>query len=49
MITDTAPLRYPYYHKPDDTADKLRYDFLNEVVEGLKGVVADLVVSPGAA
>jgi Zn-dependent M28 family amino/carboxypeptidase len=44
MITDTAPLRYPYYHTPQDTADKLRYDFLAEVVRGLRGLVADLVL-----
>lgn len=43
MITDTAPLRYPHYHKPSDTPDKLRYDFLNGVVEGLKASVWDLV------
>lgn len=42
MITDTAPLRYPYYHKPDDMPDKLRYDFLNAVVEGLTASVWDL-------
>jgi Zn-dependent M28 family amino/carboxypeptidase len=47
MITDTAPLRYPHYHKPDDRPDKLRYDFLDDVVEGLQGVVADLVLRPG--
>jgi hypothetical protein len=44
MITDTAPLRYPHYHKPDDTPDKLRYNFLDGVVEGLQGVVTDLVL-----
>ena len=49
MITDTAPLRYPHYHKPDDTPEKLRYDFLNGVVEGLQAVVADLVASPDSA
>lgn len=42
MVTDTAPFRYPHYHKPSDTPDKLRYDFLNGVVEGLQGVVRDL-------
>jgi Zn-dependent M28 family amino/carboxypeptidase len=42
MVTDTAPLRYPYYHKAADTPDKLRYDFLSGVVEGLKGTVRDL-------
>jgi Zn-dependent M28 family amino/carboxypeptidase len=42
MVTDTAPLRYPYYHKADDMPDKLRYDFLNAVVEGLTASVWDL-------
>ena len=42
MVTDTAPLRYPYYHKPDDLPDKVRYDFLNAVVEGLTASVWDL-------
>jgi hypothetical protein len=43
MITDTAPLRYPHYHKADDTPEKLRYDFLDGVVEGLEATVGDLV------
>jgi Zn-dependent M28 family amino/carboxypeptidase len=42
MVTDTAPLRYPFYHTPADTPDKLRYDFLTGVVHGLHGVVATL-------
>jgi Zn-dependent M28 family amino/carboxypeptidase len=48
MITDTAPLRYPYYHKAEDTPEKLRYDFLDGVIEGLTGVVSDLVASDSA-
>jgi Zn-dependent M28 family amino/carboxypeptidase len=43
MLTDTAPLRYPHYHKPEDTPDKLDYDFLGEVVAGVRGVITDLV------
>jgi hypothetical protein len=46
MVTDTAPLRYPFYHKPQDTPEKVQYDFLNHVVEGLKGLAFDLVTSP---
>jgi Zn-dependent M28 family amino/carboxypeptidase len=45
MVTDTAPLRYPYYHKAADMPDKLRYDFLSGVVDGLKGTVRDLVMA----
>ena len=42
MVTDTAPFRYPHYHKRSDTPDKLRYDFLNGVIQGLKEIVWDL-------
>jgi Zn-dependent M28 family amino/carboxypeptidase len=45
MVTDTAPLRYPYYHKPEDTPDKLDYEFLRDVVEGIRGVVRDLAAT----
>ncbi len=43
MVTDTAPFRYPYYHGPSDTPDKLDYDRTARVVEGLRRVVEDLV------
>ncbi len=42
MITDTAPFRYPYYHEPEDTPDKISYDNLTRVVSGLEHVIADL-------
>jgi Zn-dependent M28 family amino/carboxypeptidase len=42
MITDTAPFRYPYYHTEDDTPDKLDYDRLARVVDGVDQVIADL-------
>ena len=42
MVTDTAPFRYPHYHEPTDTPDRLRYDKLAHVVEGLVPVVASL-------
>lgn len=45
MVTDTAPLRYPYYHKPGDTIEQLDYDFLAEVTEGVRGIVADIVTN----
>jgi hypothetical protein len=44
MVTDTAPLRYPHYHKPSDTTEKLRYDFLNGVVQGIESVLCEMVV-----
>src|SRR5262249_13405932 len=41
MVTDTAPFRYPYYHTREDTPEKLDYDRLALVVDGLRAVVAD--------
>ena len=35
MITDTAPYRYPHYHKTTDTPDKLNFPVFAKVVEGL--------------
>jgi Zn-dependent M28 family amino/carboxypeptidase len=35
MVTDTAFYRYPYYHSPQDTAEKLDYARLGQVTEGL--------------
>lgn len=39
MITDTAPYRYPFYHTPQDTPDRLDYDRMARVVHGLTHVV----------
>jgi hypothetical protein len=42
MVTDTAIFRYPHYHDPSDTPDKLDYDRLARVVAGIERVVRDL-------
>jgi Zn-dependent M28 family amino/carboxypeptidase len=42
MVTDTAPYRYPHYHRPTDTPDKLHYDHMTRVVWGLVGAVQSL-------
>jgi Zn-dependent M28 family amino/carboxypeptidase len=42
MVTDTAPFRYPFYHTPEDTPDKIDYTRLAQVTEGLGGVIATL-------
>ena len=42
MVTDTAPFRYPHYHEPTDTPDKLDYDRLALVVSGLEKTIAEL-------
>ena len=43
MVTDTANFRYPYYHTPEDTIDKVDFDRLARVVRGLEKVVAEMV------
>lgn len=35
MVTDTAFYRYPYYHAPEDTPEKVDHDRLAAVTEGL--------------
>ncbi len=47
MITDTAPFRYPHYHLPTDTPDKLDFDRMARVVAGLERVVEDLAGKRG--
>jgi hypothetical protein len=46
MVTDTAPYRYPHYHKRQDTPDKVDYGRLARVVQGLEGVIRDLATQP---
>ena len=45
MVTDTALFRYPYYHSPEDTPDKIDYDSLAIVTSGLQSVILDLTRS----
>jgi hypothetical protein len=42
QISDTAPFRYVHYHQETDTPDKLDYDRLARVVDGLEKVIAEL-------
>jgi Zn-dependent M28 family amino/carboxypeptidase len=42
MVTDTAPYRYPWYHTAEDTPDKIDYDKLAAVVDGIEAVVRSL-------
>ncbi len=42
MVTDTAPFRYPHYHARSDTPDKLDYESMTRVVQGLQDVISDL-------
>jgi Zn-dependent M28 family amino/carboxypeptidase len=43
MITDTAPFRYPDYHSPRDTPDKVDYEKMVYVVKGMKKVIETLL------
>jgi hypothetical protein len=42
MITDTALFRNPYYHTFQDTAERLDFNKMARVVEGIRSVVASL-------
>lgn len=42
MVTDTAYNRYPHYHLPSDTPEKLDYERLARVTLGLAGVLREL-------
>lgn len=42
MVTDTAPFRYPHYHTPEDTVDKIDFEKTARVVRGLESVAAAL-------
>ncbi|MEY2545096.1 MAG: hypothetical protein QOG48_213 [Verrucomicrobiota bacterium] len=42
MITDTAPFRYPHYHRASDTPDKIDYDRFALVVSAMENVIVDL-------
>ncbi|HEV3028441.1 MAG TPA: M28 family peptidase [Planctomycetota bacterium] len=46
MVTDTAPFRYPHYHLPGDTPDKIDYDRCARVVDGVEEVVRVLAGIP---
>ncbi|CAN1722370.1 M28 family peptidase [Hyphomicrobium sp. 1Nfss2.1] len=43
MITDTALFRYPEYHTPSDTPDKVDYDKLAHITQGVAATVRDLL------
>jgi Zn-dependent M28 family amino/carboxypeptidase len=46
MATDTAPLRYKHYHRATDTPDKIDFEWLERVVDGLQGVLRRAVDKP---
>lgn len=42
MLTDTAPLRNPHYHRPTDAPETLDYTFLTNVTRALLAALASL-------
>jgi hypothetical protein len=42
MVTDTAPFRYPHYHEPTDTPEKLDFERMARVAAGIGRVVEKL-------
>ena len=42
MVTDTAPFRYPWYHAAGDTPDKIDYERLAHVIDGLEAVIESI-------
>jgi hypothetical protein len=42
MITDTALFRYPHYHRPSDTPDKVDVEKLARVTHGIARVVREM-------
>jgi hypothetical protein len=42
MATDTALFRYPHYHLPSDTPDKVDYDKLARITKGFEQVIREI-------
>ena len=49
MATDTAPLRYRYYHTREDTPDKVDFVWLSRVVSELSPNFGDGLKDQAAA
>lgn len=41
MLTDGANFRNPYYHSPDDTSDKLDYEFMSNTIRASVAYLAE--------
>ena len=49
MLTDTAPYRYPHYHRASDTPDKVDTERLARLVSGLRAMLGELAGLGAAA
>lgn len=45
LVTDTLLFRDPYYHTPADTTERLDYESMARVAEGLKAVIEEMAKS----
>jgi hypothetical protein len=43
MLTDTAMYRSPYYHRPDDTPEKLDYGAMAAITDALERSIGELI------
>ena len=46
MVTDTAPYRYPHYHRFTDTPDKVDVDSVARVLKGMERVIRERLAAP---
>ena len=46
MVTDTAFYRYPFYHSPQDSAEKLDYRRLAQVTRALHQALSNMSMRP---
>jgi hypothetical protein len=44
MVTDTALFRYPYYHTPYDTTNRIDFARMCRVVNGVRRVVESIPI-----
>lgn len=42
MVTDTAVFRYPHYHQPSDTPEKVDYERLARVTKGIERMIREI-------
>ncbi len=45
FLTDSANFRYPYYHTPADTIDRLDFDFMTKVAKATVATMLELCVN----
>ena len=46
FLTDSGNFRFPYYHTPADTIDKIDFDFLSKVCKAVLGTIVELATTP---